>query len=184
MKNENLIGILRRETESLRVQYLAFMKEWADKEFARMIEEIEPFQVCHHAKEAIYVAVPYNHFDSKYPAKEWEIARRQYSSGESQKARRSLLNRLEKFARLVHAGKDAFIVKMEKLAEDHYEDSILKLAARIQAKELNESALQVKTAHIAQNIETVLTDGVQTVKAFTIIASGEVQKPHYRYLIK
>ena len=68
-------------------------------------------------------------------------------------------------------------------AISHYEDSIAKLAARIEAKGLNVSNLKVKTSHIGVNIETVLTDGSKTVKAFTIIAEGQVQRPHYRYLV-
>jgi len=34
------------------------------------------------------------------------------------------------------------------------------------------------------NIETTLTDGEKMVRAYTIIAEGQVQRPHYRYLIK
>jgi hypothetical protein len=34
------------------------------------------------------------------------------------------------------------------------------------------------------NIDMTLTDGEKTVKAFTIIAEGQIQRPHYRYLVK
>jgi hypothetical protein len=44
--------------------------------------------------------------------------------------------------------------------------------------------LVVETSHIGVNINTTLTDGEKTVRAFTIIASGEIQRPHYRYLVK
>jgi ribosome-binding ATPase YchF (GTP1/OBG family) len=67
---------------------------------------------------------------------------------------------------------------------EHYNQSIIKLAARIEKKGLNLNTLNVKTSYIDVNIETILTDGVKTVKAFTIIASGTIQRPHYRYLIK
>ena len=77
-----------------------------------------------------------------------------------------------------------FIDKMAIEAERHYEDSIIKLAARILKKELVIDNLKIKTAHIGVNIETTLTDGIKTVRAFTIIASGAIQRPHYRYLIK
>ena len=73
---------------------------------------------------------------------------------------------------------------MTKEAEAHYEQSMEKLAYRIAKKGLNEERLVVHTAHVGVNIETVLTDGDKYVRAFTIIASGSVQKPHYRYLIK
>ena len=69
-------------------------------------------------------------------------------------------------------------------ANIHYELSVKKLAERVEKKMLNTENLTVKTAHIGVNIETILTDGIKTVKAYTIIAQGEIQKPHYRYLIK
>jgi hypothetical protein len=37
---------------------------------------------------------------------------------------------------------------------------------------------------VGVNFETTLSDGEKIVRAFTIVASGEIQKPHYRYLIK
>ena len=76
------------------------------------------------------------------------------------------------------------IEKMIKAANDHYELSISKLADRIEKKGLNKETLKTKTSHIGVNIETTLTDGIKTVRAFTIIAEGQIQKPHYRYLIK
>ena len=81
-------------------------------------------------------------------------------------------------------GLKTYLEKQEQTAEDHYENSILKLADRIEKKELNQSNLLVKTAHVGVNIETTLTDGEKTVRAFTIIAEGEIQRPHYRYLVK
>jgi len=77
-----------------------------------------------------------------------------------------------------------YVGKRIKEANTHYEQSIEKLAYRISQKGLNVSNLKVKTSHIGVNIETTLTDGEKTVKAFTIIAGGPIQRPHYRYLIK
>lgn len=79
---------------------------------------------------------------------------------------------------------EMYVEMAVKSANTHYEDSIAKLAFRIEKKGLDVSKLKVKTSHIGVNIETVLTDGIKTVKAFTIIAEGLVQKPHYRYLVK
>ena len=73
---------------------------------------------------------------------------------------------------------------MVKAAEQHYENSIQKLAARIEKKGLNTENLSVLTSHVGVNINTTLTDGIKTVRAFTIIAEGPIQRPHYRYLIK
>lgn len=81
------------------------------------------------------------------------------------------------------------IDKMIKAAVKHFEQSIEKLADRIKAKGLNEDKIQVWTSYIninieATTIEATITDGDKTLKAFTIVAEGNVQRPHYRYLIK
>ena len=34
------------------------------------------------------------------------------------------------------------------------------------------------------NIDTIISDGEKQVKAQTICAWGEIQRPHYRYLVK
>ena len=47
-----------------------------------------------------------------------------------------------------------------------------------------ETKLKVKTSHIGVNIDTILSDGEKQVREITIVASGEIQRPHYRYLIK
>jgi hypothetical protein len=77
-----------------------------------------------------------------------------------------------------------YVEKMKKQAKDHYTDCIKKLAYRIEQKKMISSDLQIKTAKVGVNIETTFTDGIQTVRAWTIIARGPIQRPHYRYLIK
>lgn len=80
--------------------------------------------------------------------------------------------------------KEVFVNKAVKRAEEHYENSLDKLVDRLEKKGLNQETLTVQTSHIGVNINTTLTDGVKTVRAFTIVAGGPVQRPHYRYLIK
>lgn len=77
-----------------------------------------------------------------------------------------------------------YINVMVKRAELHYENSINKLAYRLMSKNMDIDNLKMETSHIGVNIETVLSDGKQTVRAYTVIAGGAVQRPHYRYLIK
>ena len=76
------------------------------------------------------------------------------------------------------------IDKMLKTAILHYEQSIQKLAFRIKGKGMNEDKIQVCNTYIGVNIETTITDGDKTINAFTIIAAGDIQRPHYRYLFK
>jgi hypothetical protein len=74
--------------------------------------------------------------------------------------------------------------KIMKHAEKHYEQSLEKLAYRIAEKTLDFEHMTVKTGTVGVNIETTITDGITTVRAFTIIAQGPINRPHYRYLIK
>lgn len=83
-----------------------------------------------------------------------------------------------------NANVDEYISQKINDAEKHYENSIIKLASRIAKKGLNIDKLTANTSRIGVNIETTLTDGEKTVHAYTIVAWGEIQKPHYRYLIR
>jgi len=85
---------------------------------------------------------------------------------------------------IIQGGVDKFIAKQVKEAGEHYESAILKLSAKIESKGLNIEKLEVKSGRVGVNFETTLTDGEKIVRAFTIVASGDIQKPHYRYLIK
>ena len=73
---------------------------------------------------------------------------------------------------------------MVKAAQKHYTNSIAKLALRIEKKGLNQEKIEMTTGYVDVNITTTITDGEKVVRAWTIIAGGEVQKPHYRYLVK
>jgi len=83
-------------------------------------------------------------------------------------------------------GREDFLKKAENNAEMHYQNSIIKLAGRIDKKGLNIDKLKAETKYskIDVNIETILSDGKKSVIAWTIIASGPIQRPHYRYLVK
>ena len=77
-----------------------------------------------------------------------------------------------------------FISIQTQKAEKHYKKSIEKLAVRVLKKGLNTNSLKMSTSYLDPNISTIITDGEKTVRAYTIIASGRIQKPHYRYLVK
>jgi hypothetical protein len=160
---KNLIKILRTETQTLETQYIALMREWAIEEFDRIkdltytnLKEMHGVWTKGHRKDAPSFWMTTRKVESEYS----RISNIQYN------------------------GLGAFLEKTEANAKFKYDQSIEKLAARIEKKELNQSTLTVVTSHVGVNIETTLTDGEKTVRAFTIIASGPVQKPHYRYLVK
>jgi hypothetical protein len=154
---KDIVNVLKAETKTLKFQYIEMTKKWANDEYNRLGKINETDVV----KERGF--------------------RNSFGRMEHTKASYTYWNTIK---RSVQKGQDEFIKHSLKDAEEHYENSILKLSERISEKGLNISTLKAKTSHIGVNIETVLTDGNNKILAYTIIASGDIQKPHYRYLIK
>jgi hypothetical protein len=97
---------------------------------------------------------------------------------------KTYLNMSSKAYATIRNGQGAFIIKSLEIAEKHYIDSIEKLAARVESKNLNAESIEVTSGFQGINFECTITDGIKKVRAFTIIAEGEIVRPHYRYLIK
>lgn len=171
--NETLTNLLKIETESLRVQYVTMTSEWARKDYAN----IERLAATPHPVYQDYV----KELDTFHV-----VAGRSYRNQdhEGQKRYRQACDRRHAAKRIVEKGMDAYVDRQRVAAERHYQDSIVKLAARIERKGMKQDALVLSTSHIGVNIDTTITDGTMTVRAYTIIASGPIQRPHYRYLVK
>lgn len=151
---KNLEEILLKETETLKIQYVEKTKDWASISFENM-------------KKSDFLYLRYDkYFINRFGKTKSEDAN------------------FVKTANILNAGFEVYLQKSIEAAELHYYDSIKKLADRISKKGLEIENLKVITSHVGINIETILTDNKKTVKAFTIIAEGCVQRPHYRYLIK
>lgn len=170
-----LVQTLKEQTETLRVQYLAKVEDWAKADFIR----IEKLSNTPHPIWANFVKP-----DSEMGFTERNGRKYRNQDYAGQKEYNKACDRRHAAQNIVKAGIESYLMKEAKSAEEHYQNSILKLAARIEKKGLDKKNLSIKTAHIGVNIETVFTDGIQIVKAWTIIASGMVQRPHYRYLVK
>ncbi len=174
---KNLIEILKTETASLKEQYIQKTQEWASNYYNLLVERnnwdekkwCEFFGLTPELKNAHIQNRSYYGFPSGF-----------YNTSNARKFD-TLKAEIRKMS---CTSLSEYLAKEEKFAIAHYELSIEKLAARIEKKGLNIDSLTVTTSHIGVNINTTLTDGSKTVKAFTIIASGEIQKPHYRYLVK
>ncbi len=176
MENSNLVKVLLKETEIVKIEYLEKIEKWSRQDFERYVKMSKYKEVdwCGYlGLEPRPVNVGSSTEFLSFPKDFWNT-----------KASKTYDNLRSKSIRISRVGVDSYVAKSLKDAESHYETSIDKLANRIVKKGLNESKLVSETARVGVNIETVLTDGEKTVKAWTIIASGEVQKPHYRYLIK
>lgn len=168
MTNLSLVQALKKETETMKIEYLNNISVWAVQEFEKAIKINEDYL----KQKKYYINSGLNELFGgvkEEPTKEF------YQS------RDFLLN---KGFSMIKIGLKKYVENEVKKAQEHYENSILKLSSKIQSKGLNLDKLEVKSGRVDVNFETTLTDGEKVVRAFTIIAEGEIQKPHYRYLIK
>ena len=171
-----LIELLKEQTITLKEQYVQKTIEWTKKDFNRYMKMSKWKEV----DWANYLNVPTRIANTGTNMEFVTFHSGFYNTKESRVYHRMK----DEIYRAKTTGLDKYILKAKRKAEEHYEYSIIKLADRISKKGLNEDNLKMVTSHIGVNIETTITDGVKTVRAFTIIAEGEIQCPHYRYLVK
>lgn len=82
-------------------------------------------------------------------------------------------------------GLEKFTEKEVKFAENHYMGSIGKLATRLNSLGItDDSNFKVESGRVGQNFECYIKHEKGITKAWTIIAEGPIQRPHYRYLVK
>ena len=172
----NLINLLKEQTITLKEQYVQKTIEWTNKDYQRYVE----MKKWNEERWAKYLGVP-TRLANPGSAMEFVTFHNGFYSTRASREYGKIKNKIYQALSL---GLDKYIEKAKKSAEQHYEDSIIKLSDRILRKGLIEENLKLKTSHIGVNIETTITDGIKTVRAFTIIAEGEIQCPHYRYLVK
>lgn len=153
-----LVEILKKETESLKNQFLESTINWSVTEFSKTKKWMNDYR------------------DGKieYTNDYWEKIIRNND--------RKRFFSLPRY--FFDDNPEKFIEKNVENAKLHYENSIVKLAIRIEKFGMDSNKLQVTTSQIGVNINAVLTDGNKTITAYTIVASGEVQRPHYRFLVK
>jgi hypothetical protein len=172
----NLIDILRTETQSLKDKYFEMTETWAKNSYNSILRKskwdnqtwCESFGLKPQLKNPGTNLEFYSFPDGFYRTANYRKYRRE----------------MEEIIKVIKMGKEKYLEKQLKKAELHYESSLLKLAKRIELKKLNIENLKVITGYVGVNINMTLTDGEKTVKAFTIIAEGLIQRPHYRYLVK
>ena len=189
-----LTDLLKKETEPLKEIYVQMCIDYAGEEYDRKKAELDAMRVIDKdysidfnndgkfdinllkAKYSqIVIDAGYVREGHGYPNVYYKTAFDVFGS---------MIRKLQNHQVFTVRTKDEYLVKQEKRALNHYNNSIIKLALRIEKKELNQDKLELTTSHIDVNISTTITDGDKTVKAWTIIASGPIIRPHYRYLVK
>ena len=171
-----LIDILLKETETLKIQFLYSTSEWADKYYN--IYEIRSHwkdeqwcslyglvpELCNPERPCSYLGFPKNFYNTKKSKEHWKY--------------------LKEIKKIVKLGKEKYTFIETEKAEHRYIKSIEKLAIRIEEKGLNIENIKTISSHIGINFNTTITDGIKTVRAFTVLFRCEINRPHYRYLVK
>ncbi len=89
--------------------------------------------------------------------------------------------------RAIRMGLDVFLLQAVDKARNHYAAANAKLAYRLRdkgIKDIYNISVYSEKIDRAGNIEIRIDFEDKTVRAWTIIASGPIIEPHYRYLIK
>lgn len=182
LKEQNagkLVTILTDKTQDLKEEFLLQTKIFAEADFERAVEKskrtkvqwFEAFNIAYELKPIRYAGA--NDVTMEPTPK--------YHGSDYYKMRQAQ----EKNSGIVRMGVEAFKAQKLKLAERHYTDSIVKLAYRINQLGVNdESTFEIKTVRLKQNFECYIKHEKGMIKAWTIIASGLIQQPHYRFLVK
>lgn len=161
--SDSLVSDLRTATQELKADYIAKViesaKEMHQDAVASLPKAIEE-------AEQLFAAwrKDYNNYTLRRDSMEAEKIVSRYRSI----ARESVEN---------------YIASEVKHGEAHYEASLLKLADRLISKGISEN-FTIKSGYVGVNFEVVITHELGQVKAWTIIACGEIVRPHYRYLVK
>jgi hypothetical protein len=158
-------------TQDLKDRYLTSTEKWSTEQVQRNIERRDAYRILANSFKKLTDA-----FAKTLPDQERIDYFRKYNSylGE------------QKFTYNSPAWyfTPEFITRSIKDANEHYTGSIEKLAYRLSNKGMLINRVEVKNGRIGINLDMTFTDGDTVVKAWTIIAEGPVQRPHYRYLIK
>lgn len=173
---EKLIALLEKETVEVRIEYLQRVAAWAVQEHKTLVartawsdEDWCVFLGLVPRSALDYLQRPYLTFPSGF-----------YNTRDARKYDR-LRNEAIRANRL---SSREYVVKAVERSKTNLISQLQKLALRLQDKGLDLDNISLTSTYVDVNLETTISDSVNTVKAWTIIASGPIQRPHYRYLIK
>ncbi len=177
--DSGLIKKLADKTQDLKESYIESVKKWSASIFKGAL------------KKSKYTKEEWLHLhDVKFEIrpdrfnKEVMVVNLLPTEGNN-KAYNRMRDDKEKTLKLVESGYEFFEGREVKHAIDHYESSLRKLANRLNSKGITDQTdIDITTAIFAVNLEITIKHGTSITKAWTIIAEGEINRPHYRYLVK
>jgi len=164
---------LRIETQDLKELFLQKMEQSARNEFeyAKKVMERSVADWC-----KVFNLEPRLVYEGKY-----EYPYGFYNTRNS----KILYDTTKKYRLMYWDGLDKLIKTTLHKANLHYETSLQKLVTRLIEKGLTDNNFEIVSKKLGVNFELVIKyDNNKTVRCWTIIAEGDIQRAHYRYLIK
>lgn len=166
--------ILIEQTKDLKTTYLEWTEKWAGEQVVRNIERRYAFNELNRSEKA------------------WSMQRRRKYEKEGLWTKETAREydrfyQEQKFfyeSPAYFFNHDEFLVKALQQAEDHYFSGIAKISQRLVYKNMTPKETKILYGRVKVNIELTFVNDKSMVKAWTIIASGPIQRPHYRYLVK
>lgn len=167
---------LTEQTTELKNQFIEDTKLFAYREFNRMKKVLGMTE----EQRLDYFGIPWEYKKYHYSGDDLHISIKNYN-----KSYYSFRDKIDKYHKIINSAYKAFEDKEVHKAVLHYLCSVDKLVYRLEQKGLiNGSPFNVTTAKIGINLEITITHDNQITKAKTIYAAGEINCPHYRYLVK
>jgi len=173
-RNDKLIEELYKHTSDLKAAFIEKTKEYADERFAYCEKLMQRTEAEWLKAYRIEYTVVNKYGNPNYH----EYNHRLVAAQEMERAK--IVAR-----EVVRMGLDKYKASKVKQAEEHYTESIIRLAKRLNDKGITaNSKFTIHSARVGVNFECYIHHENGITKAWTIIASGPVQQPHYRYLVK
>ncbi len=172
--SNNLISIIRNETETLKNELIQQTITWANTSFNGIKSKYEKVKGLKFVDRYELLGVEITE-DRK------DIVDTISNKNKYYKAQKTLSNLFS----IVDNGLEAYVQKAIKKANKHYEDSLIKLVSRIYRKGIVASNMKLVSGYVGINLEITLSDERNSVTAKTIWCAEDsnLVSPHYRYII-
>ena len=179
--DNRLVQELYKHTIELKELYITKTKESADRTFVWASERKDWSTKQWYDNYNLPYTLKHQGTDREYPLLDTKImSQKGYSLVYS-----GMCQNQDKVRLVIKLGLDSYKASLVKDAEKHYLESMEKLSIRLNSKGITDDAkFTITSAKIADNFECYIHHDLGVTKAWTIIAEGPVQQPHYRYLVK
>lgn len=178
----SLVAALTEKTQDLHDKFIEMTKTAAKRMFDSYVAASKRTQEEWCDKYGVKYEYKHNYMTKDLGGKgQFQLVSGEYNRKEVYTMRAAQ----DKTNTIVNGGYDKYEAGEVKYAEQHYKDSTIKLAQRLNDKGITDgSQFEITTGWVGVNLEITIKHGNEITKAWTIVAEGQIQRAHYRYLVK